>query len=67
MFAIGLGAVSSTATGDAGLMPLVLMLSLGALTVLLVRNMRTRLRNLPRTFPADAEKIPSTSEAPALD
>ena len=43
-------AQSSTATTDVGLTPLVLMLLLGAVTVLLVRNMRLRLKRLPTAF-----------------
>lgn len=56
-----LQAVSSSGGGGAGILPLLLMLMLGALTVLLVWNMRTRLAKLSRGFPVGEPDVEDLS------
>jgi hypothetical protein len=54
--------------GLAGPMGLFLILLLAAATVLLIRNMNTRLRRLPERFESgQPEEAPSTAERNVLD
>jgi hypothetical protein len=51
--------------GLAGPMGLFIILLLALGTVLLIRNMNSRLRRLPERFPADPADGPASGEAPA--
>lgn len=55
--------LASSHSSSAGPLGLLLILLIGVATVLLVRNMNGRLRNLPREFPdKDAPEPPATED-----
>ncbi len=57
--------LASGGTGSAGPLGLLIVLLLGAATVLLIRNMNARLKRLPQSFdPPEQPEAPADGDAP---
>lgn len=60
-------AAAGTLNGEAGAAALLVVLLLGVVTVLLIRNMSKRIKRLPTTFRPPPDKPSEPAEPPADD